>query len=87
MRLLRRVLARIDENLTDFDQPLTVVIPQPRSVSPDELISRHLAQRGYHLVEEVGSWDCCECCRAYSQEPCPAIHRRPCDRHQSGDAA
>lgn len=74
MRLLRRVLARIDENLTDFDRPLAVVIPQPRAAGPAE------PRRPF---EVAGYWSHCSCC----PRGCMDVHRDGCDLHQSDDVA
>jgi hypothetical protein len=84
MRLLRKLLERIDANLEgNVERHLRLAgIPEPRrSMSPSQVIDQHLlpAQR----LERIGTFPCCDCC----PPGCTEAHRDPCDRHQGGGVA
>lgn len=77
MKLLRRVLARIDANLEgSVERHLRLAgIPEPRSVSPDEVIAAHLPSR-FRVAS--GPYPCCAECQVISPIKCEGPHWTPC---------
>lgn len=83
MGLLGRVLTSIDDRLSAvLDRHLEMAIPTQRSVSPDQVV-RHLTPRGQQF-RVLDIYSHCRCCNAYDPQPCPVIHRTPCDRSECG---
>lgn len=82
MGRLARVLSRIDDRLSAvLDRHLEMVIPTPRASS--EVPVRHLTPAGQQF-QVLDIYSHCRCCHAYSPQPCPVIHRTPCDRSECG---
>jgi hypothetical protein len=68
-RVFEAVEDRLDHSI---NQHLERAIPR-QSTSPESLAL-------VPAVERVGTFDCCACCKDYIPQPCPDIHRDPCDK-------
>lgn len=81
--MIRRLLRRIDDNVSVVLDRHLRVARITSSVSPDPL-------RGLDINPREIIYPCCRHCAAFAPAPCPIKHTSPCpdiDCAQGGDAA